>query len=147
MRLTVTLIVALAYLHPALADEADEWERTVTEIRLRQALASKENQAGITSDNMFDLCIPTWKRKLGRYTDYYFMFNSGWGISVVAKDAILQSAIEHSCIARTYFNVMTPEDAAEYQRLVKQHSNIPYERLIGRWGWERPRIRLMEAGK
>src|SRR5262249_2711063 len=84
---------------------------------------------------------PTRRRTLGRFTQYIFELIPGYhGISVLAKDGRLKRATEYSCTYTiTYFDALTLDDAMEYGKLLEVHREVPYERLVGRWGWERPR--------
>jgi hypothetical protein len=108
-----------------------------------RGLKAKEIRADLTSEQLLDRCLPTRKRTLGRFTEYYFELIPDYhGISVLAKDGRLKLATEYSCTYKiTYFDALTPDDAKEFGKLLEVHQEIPFERLIGRWGWERPRER------
>lgn len=103
-------------------------------------LDAKEIRTGQTAEQMLDRCLPTKRRTVGRFTLYVFELLPGFhNISVLAKDGRLQRAVEYSCTyTRTHFDALTSDDAREYAQLLQANQDRPFERYIGRWGWERP---------
>jgi hypothetical protein len=111
-------------------------------------LKTKALRVDLPARKLLDLCIPTWQRKLGRFTEYGCELTPGYqGLTIIAKDGLLKSAFEWSCThIETYFDALTSEDKKEYQKLRKEKSHVPYERFIGRWGWARPPMREWSRG-
>src|SRR5438309_139102 len=101
--------------------------------KVRIGLANKEIRADLHSDKMLDMCVPAFKREIGRFTEYNFEIMPGyWGITIIAKDGRLKRAFEWSCpMCRTYFDEMNPDDEKQHRSLRAKHENVPQERMIG----------------
>lgn len=127
-------LASLLFWVPILEPQPTNYQRAM------RGLDAKEIRAGQTAEHLLDRCLPTSRRTVGRFTLYVFELLPGYhGISVLAKDGRLQRAVEYSCTyTRTYFDALTPDDAREYAKLLEANQDLPFERYIGRWGWERP---------
>ena len=135
----------LVFLFPNPSIDGGEKERDLTSAqKLLLGLGTKEIRGDLPSEKMLDLCIPASKRTLGRFTEYEFEIQPHyWGLTIIAKDGLLKSATEWSCThTRTYFDEMTQDDEKHYKNLRKEYADVPHERFIGRWGWDRPRKQL-----
>jgi hypothetical protein len=108
------------------------------------SLDAKEIRGGLPAEKMLDLCIPTSKRTLGRFTEYSFELLPGYhGLSLLAVDGLLKRAIEWSCAyTRTYFSELSADEEKSYYNLFEKNMHVPSERYLGRWGWDRPPMRL-----
>jgi hypothetical protein len=137
MNVISSTLVSLGFWLPIQEAEPTNYQRAI------RGVDAKEIRADLTSEQLLDRCLPTSRRTLGRFTEYVFELLPGYhGITVLAKDGRLKRATEYSCTyTRTYFDALTPGDTKEYDKLWKENQDIPFERLIGRWGWERPRER------
>jgi hypothetical protein len=111
-----------------------------------RGLETKTIHTDLASEKLLDQCVPCFKRNVGRFTEYEFVYISGYhGLMILAKDGLLKRATESSCtFVRTYFDDMTPADVKEYQDILSKNRDIPAERFIGRWGWERQPKRVSE---
>jgi hypothetical protein len=144
MRRVFSSLICLVFLFPGHPAHGDEKETELTEYqKIMRGLSKKEIHANLSSEKMLDLCIPTSKRILGRFTEYEFEMLPGYhGLAIIAKDGALKCATEWSCTyTATYFDELTFDEKKLYQKLRKDNMDVPFERFIGRWGWERPRMR------
>jgi hypothetical protein len=144
MKATFSSLISLVFVFPTHFVYSDEKEPVLTSYQKAiRGLATKEIRPHLVSEKMFDLCIPTWKRSLGRFTEYEFDCIPGYhGLGIIAKNGLLKRATEWSCTyTRTHFNEMTPDDEKDYQQLRKDNADVPFDRCIGRLGWQRPRMR------
>ena len=144
MKLNFSSLICIVSLFPGrpVCGDAQELHLTNYQSAMR-GLTLKEIRGNLPSEKMFDLCIPTSKRTLGRFTEYEFDCQPGYmGLTIIAKDGRLKRAVEWSCTyARTHFDELTADDEKHYQKLRKDNVDLPFERCIGRWGWARPRMR------
>jgi hypothetical protein len=108
-----------------------------------RALAKKHIRANLSSEKMLDLCIPSQRCTLGRFTWYVFESIPNYhGLTIIAKDGLLIYAREWSCTyARNHFDKTTPEDMTEMRELHEKNRDVPFEDCVGRLGWRRPRMR------
>lgn len=144
---TSQLLVGLALLVPLHAAPGGRKEPGLTDYqKLRRGLATKTLQAGAPVGGMLDLCVPTWRRNLGGFTEYDFELLPGYhGLRIVAKDGRLRKAIEYDCThGGTFFDDLTPAEARQHQALRERNEHVPPDRCIGRLGWDRPPRRLWD---
>ena len=144
MRAACSLLLGLAFLFPNRSANGGENEAELTSYQKAiRGLHNEQIRAGLPSEKLLDLCIPTSKRTLGRFTEYEFEWNPGYeGLTIISKNGVLKRATEWSCTyTSTHFDKLTADDEKAYQKLRKDNEDVPHERYIGRWGWERPRIR------
>jgi uncharacterized protein (TIGR03067 family) len=144
MKPALSSLIWIAFVFPGHLVYGDEKESQPTDYQKAiRGLRANKIYAGLSSDKLLDLCIPTAKRTLGRFTEYEFQLLPGYhGLSIIAKNGVLQRAVEWSCTySRTYFDELTADDEKLYQKLRRENEDVPFERFIGRWGWERPRMR------
>src|SRR5262249_19122262 len=140
-------LVGLALLFPLQQAPSGRKQPALTDYqKALQGLTAETLRAGLPADRMLDLCVPTSKRVLGRFTEYGFELLPGYhGLALVAKDGLLRRAIEWSCTyTRTYFNELTPDEDRQYRAVRERNAHVPSERHIGRWGWDRPPRRLWD---
>jgi hypothetical protein len=137
-------LISIVFLFPgpSLCGEWREVHMTNYQKAIR-GLFLKEIRGNLPWEKMFDLCIPTSKRTLGRFTEYEFVCLPGYhGLTIIAKDGRLKRAVEWSCTyVRRHFDELTADDVKDYEKLRQDNVNLPFERCIGRWGWARPRMR------
>ena len=113
-----------------------------------RGLVTKQIRGNHSIEKMFDLCVPDSRRQLDRFTEYEFELLPGYhGLTILAKDDRLMRATEWSCTyARTYFDELSAEDEKHYQKVREDNVEVPHERSVGRWGWERPPMRYWRHG-
>jgi hypothetical protein len=144
-------LIALGLLLAVPHAYGEEKERDLSEYQKAiRGLRAETIHAGLTAEKMLDLCIPTSKRQLGRFTAYSFIMLPGYhGIEVIAKNDVLKCVTEWSCTyTATYFDELTADDEQQLNKMRKENEHVPAERYIGRWGWDRPRMRdWPEPGK
>src|ERR1700722_13528408 len=65
---TFQVLVGLALLVPLQSAPSGRKEPALTDYqKLRRGLATKTLRAGAPVGEMLDLCVPTWRRRLGRF--------------------------------------------------------------------------------
>jgi hypothetical protein len=147
MLLTSQALVGLALLVPPPPATGDWNERGLTDYqRSHRGLATKTLRAGDPVSKLLVLCGPTWRRKLGRFTEYVFEQLPGYrGLTILARDGRLRQATQYDCThGGTFFDDLTPAEASQYQALYQQNKHVPPDLFIGRWGWHRPPRRLWD---
>jgi hypothetical protein len=129
--------------HSVFGGSGEDERRLMNYRNAMHGLATNELRAGVSCEKMLDVCYPTLRRTLGRFTEYVFVGIPGYaGITIVAIDDRLQRATRWSCTeANTYFNDLTPDEEALYLQLCRDYSHVPLEQCIGRYGWQRQRVR------
>jgi hypothetical protein len=128
----------------------DDKESELTDYqKASRGLAKKQIHADLPSEKFLDLCIPTSQRNIGRFTEYEFELLPGYqGLTIIAKGGLLKRATEWSCTyTRKYFDELTSDEERQYQKVCRDNSDVPPERFIGRWGWERPPRRYWKRGE
>jgi hypothetical protein len=149
MKLLCSSLACLVFLFPFHSVYGDEKEPELTDNqKVMRGLAEKEIRADLPSEKMLRLCIPTSQRTVGRFTEYEFQLLPGFhGLSIIVKGGLLKHATEWSCTyTRTYFDQLTSDDWKQYRKECKANLDVPPERIIGRWGWERPPMRYWKRG-
>ena len=147
MILTSLALVGLALLAPPPVVAGGRNERGLTDYqKLHQALTTKTLRAGAPVGKMLDLCVPTWRRSLGRFTEYAFELLPGYhGLRFLAKDGRLRQASKYDCThPGTFFDDLTAQEARQYQALRRRNQHVPPDRCVGRHGWYRPPRRLWD---
>jgi len=144
MKLISSSLICFTFMFSNYSVFGDEKEIELTNYqKAMRGLSRKEIRADLPAEKMLDLCIPTSKRTLGRFTEYDYEMLPGYhGLTIIAKNGLLKRATVWSCTyTQTYFNELTPDDEKQYQKLRIDNVDVPSERFIGRWGWDRPRMR------
>ena len=144
MKFSTSSAICLALMFPCQFIHGGEKEADLTNYqKALRGLARKDIRAGLSSEKMLDMCIPTSKRGLGQFTEYEFDLLPGYhGLTIIAKNGLLKRAIEWSCTNnQTYFNELTADDSKQYHKLCIDNVDTPRDKYIGRWGWERPPMR------
>ena len=141
MALTSQALIGLALLAP-LQPMPRAWQESPPpdNRKLRDALVEKTLRAGEPVGKMLDLGVPTYRRKVGPFTEYNFELIPGYsGLSLLAKDGRLRRAGGYDCLfSGTYFDDLRPEEVKEYKALSERYDHVPADRCIGRLGWHRP---------
>jgi hypothetical protein len=147
MRFISSALIGSLFLHAAIGanagDDVRAWHDSRNYESAMAGLAQKAIRAQLPSEKMIAQCVPAFKRTIGPFTEYSYSWIPGYhGLTIVCKDEILLSATEWSCTyVRVRFDEMTPPDKLHYQKLRQKYADLGSERMIGRWGWERPRMR------
>jgi hypothetical protein len=137
-------LVCLVFVIPVHFVSGDEKNANLTDYQKAiRGLTAKVIRANLSSEKLLDVCIPTWKRTLGQFTEYEYELLPGYHwLTIIAKNGRLKRAAEWSCtFDRTYFDELTRDDEKRYEKLWKDNQHVPFDRCIGRCGWERPRMR------
>jgi len=135
MKFISSSVIALAFTFLGYAVYGDDRETESTEYqKAMRGLAEKEIRPDLPFDKMLDLCIPTWKRTLGRFTAYHFELIPGYhGLTIIAKNGLLKSATEWSCTYTcTYFDKLTVEDEKEYRTLINRQLSANVDAVMQR---------------
>jgi hypothetical protein len=144
---TSQALVCLALLPPPQVAAGGQNQSGLTDYqKLHRALTTKTLRAGAAVGKMLDLGVPTWRRKLGRFTEYDYELLPGYhGLRLLAKDGRLRQAIQYDCThPGTFFDELTAQEARQYRALRERNEHVPPERCMGRWGWHRPPRRLWD---
>jgi hypothetical protein len=144
MKLICSLLIGLASLLATGRLSSGEKQLELTDYqKLDRALAAKQIRPGLPAERMLDVCIPTSKRTLGRFTEYVFELMPGYHCTtILAKDGRLRRATEWSCtFVQRHFDDLPAADDAAFKKLCKANEHVPFEECIGRWGWRRPPMR------
>lgn len=147
MTMTSQMLIVLALLAPPPGTPGGRKEPALTDYqKLRLALTEKTLRAGMPVGQMLDLCVPTFRRRLGRFTEYHIELLPGYhGLWFLAKDGRLRQAGQYDCTHPvTFFDDLTGDEARQYRALCERNEHVPHERCIGRWGWDRPPRRLWD---
>jgi hypothetical protein len=149
MRRIFLSMVCPALVFPILSAHGDEKGSELNNgQKAKRALANKEIRPDLPPEKMLDLCVPSARRTIGRFTEYEYELLPGYcGLTIIAKDGRLKRAIEWGCTdTQIYFDELAPDDEKQYRK-VRKEVDVPYERLTAHWGWERPRMRDWKRGE
>jgi len=138
---SLVCLVVIASIHSAYGAEK---ESPLTDYqKAHRGLENNEIHAGLPTQKLFAMCMPNWRRTVGRFGEYTYELLPGYhGLEIITKDGRLKRATEWSCTySRVCFDEMTPEDKKQYEKSRKENENVPDERITAHWGWERPRMR------
>jgi len=133
--------VAAAPIHSAYGQEK---EPALTEYqKALRGLENHEIRAGLPSEKLFGMCMPSWRRTVGRFAEYTYEMIPGYhGLTIITQDGRLKRAIEWSCTySQKHFDELTSEDWKQYWKSCGENAGVPDERITAHWGWERPRMR------
>jgi len=138
---SLVCLVAVASIHYACGAEK---ESELTDYqKAHRGLENNDINAGLTTQKLFAMCMPNWRRTVGRFGVYTYELLPGYhGLEIITKDGRLKRATEWSCtFSRVFFDEMTPEDRKEYGKSRSENASVPDERITAHGGWERPRMR------